>query len=98
MKTKFEFPIQVKQYMKSENIEAKEIKEKILNSLDEDLLDKNYNPIKCKEIKVVVNGIFKNQKNKIFISQKKISKKKPLRTISSVGPKYSVYYLIFKEK
>jgi len=98
MKIKFEFPTKIKQFVKNENIKIKDIKDKILNSLDEDLLDKNYKPIKCKEIRIVVNGVHKTQKNRIFISSKKISKKKPLRTISTSGFKYSIYYLIFKEK
>ncbi|MBL7100431.1 MAG: hypothetical protein ISS23_00585 [Nanoarchaeota archaeon] len=100
MKIKFEFPNKIKQFAKEEGIKVKDIKDKILSRINEDLLDKNYKSIKCKEIRIVINGIHKTQKEKVFISSKEISKKKPLKTISSVGllKEYSIYYLILKEK
>ena len=100
MKIKFEFPPKIKQFAKEEKIKIKDIKDKILSNVDEDLLDKNYEPIKCEEILVVVNGIHKTQQNQVFISPKEISKKRPLKTISSTRllNEYSIYYLIFKEK
>jgi len=100
MKVKFEFPNKIKQFAKEEGIKVKDIKDKILSHINEDLLDKNYKSIKCKEIRIVINGIHKTRKKKVFISSKDISEKKPLKTISSVGllKEYSIYYLIFKEK
>ncbi len=100
MKIKFEFPEKVKKYIKKEKIKIKEIKEKIESNLWEDLLDKQYEPIKLGKIRIVVNGIHKSLKNQIFISPKIISKKKAFRTVSSglLLKKYSIYYLIFKEK
>ena len=100
MKIKFEFPIKIKKFAKKEGIKIKEIKDKILSVIDKDLLNKDYKPIKCKEIEVIVNGIYKTRQNKIFISPRTISKKKPLSTVSSIGllDKYSIYYLIFKKK
>ena len=71
MKTKFIFPEKIKQFAKKERINIKEIKEIILTNLDEDIMNKEYNVIKPKKIKIIVNGIHKINGNKIFISPKK---------------------------
>jgi len=99
MQIKLEFPSKIKQFTKKEGIKVKDIKNKILSNIAEDLLDKNYKPIRCNEIRIVVNGIHKTQKKRVFVNLKEISTKKPLNMISHVGllKEYSVYYLIFKE-
>ena len=99
MSIEFEYPIKIKQFAKKEGIKIEDIQGEILSVIDEDLLDKNYKPIKYDKIRIVINGIHRTQKNKLFISPNKISKKKPLlKTASISGNKYTLYYLIFKEK
>ena len=100
MKVIFEFPTKILNYIKKEKINIKDLKNKILSVIWEDLLDKNYQTIKVKEVKVVVNYIHKTQINKIFVNPKDISKKKPFREASwyRLLKKYSIHYLIYKIK
>ncbi|OGJ12499.1 hypothetical protein A3K82_03105 [Candidatus Pacearchaeota archaeon RBG_19FT_COMBO_34_9] len=95
---KFEFPIEVKKFLKKEKIEVKEIKNRISFSVYEDLLNKNYKEIKYKEVKIIINGISKFKGNKIYISPKKISKNKSFKKSVQFSDDYSIYYLIFIKK
>jgi hypothetical protein len=99
MKTIFEFPEEVREFTRKKKIKTKEIEERIMTLIDEDLMGKNYNVPKLDKIRIVVNGISFNANDKVFISPKKISRKKPLRIVSSTGKEgeCSVYYLIFKD-
>lgn len=98
MKMKFEFPKPIKQYLLKNRIRQKDIKAEILPSISFDFLDDDYKPVKCREIRIIINGIHKTKTNRIYISPNKISKNKPLETISASNliPGYSVYYLIYK--
>lgn len=102
MKISFEFPKQIEEFIKNNKIKRSVIKQEIMKYVEGDLLDKNYNPLPLKEIKVAINGIrvWKGKSNKIYISPKAISKKKPLKTVSSsvIKKRYTIYYhyLIFK--
>ena len=98
MEINFEIPNKVKEFAKKELISIGDVKDEILSRIDEDLLDKDYKYIEIGKVLVVINGLSKNKKNKIFISPKEISKKKPLKTASSGYHEGSVYYLIFNEK
>ena len=100
MDVRFEFPDEVKRFAKKEGIKLNEVKKRIEFYLDVDLLDDKYNPISCSKVKIVINGLHKNNKEKVILNQKKISKKKPLFRISSnmLLKDCSVYYLIYKEK
>ncbi len=99
MKISFEFPTEIRRFARKECIRIQDVKNKILSAIEEVLLDRDYKSIKLKKIRIVVNGIHKNQKKRIFISANKISKKKPLKTVSASGmlDGYSVCYLIYKE-
>ncbi len=99
MRIEFEVPVRVKQFAKKEGIKLGHLEKRINFYLGADLVDKNYEPVKCSSVKVVVNGIRKDHKNKIMISQNKVSKKKPFMTVSSnlLLKNYSVNYLIFKK-
>ena len=94
----FEFPAEIKKFLKKEKIEIKEIKNWISLSVDECLLNKNYKEIKYKEAKIIINGISKFKGDKIYISPKKISKKKPFKKSAWFSDDYSIYYLIFIKK
>jgi len=95
---KIEFPIEIKKFLKKEKINVKKIKQKISPYVCEDLLDKNFKEIKYKELKVIANGISKFNGNKIYISPKKINKKKPFKKSLLSLDNYSIYYLIFIKK
>ena len=100
MDVTFEFPDEVKRFAKKEGIKLNDVRKRIEFYLDVDLLDSNYNPIKCSKVKVVVNGLHKSNKNKLIMDEKKISKKKPITRVSTnmLLKDCSVYYLIYREK
>ena len=77
----------------------KDLKGKVRHCIDEDLLDKYYNPVEVKKVRIVINGFnkFRGKQKKIYISPKEISKKKPFKSVCISDHDVSVYYLIFKE-
>ncbi len=95
----FEFPDEVKGFARREGIRLDDVKEKLSFYLELDLVDKNCRPIKCSRVRIVVNGLHKTQKKKVFISPGRVSKKKPLLTVSSnlLLKDCSVNYLIYRE-
>lgn len=101
MKINFKYPDKVKKYLEDNNIDISEIERKAGDRVsNEDLLDENYNPREFDEVLVVVNGIQKDNDNKVYVSPKEISDEKAICTVSSVGllGEYSVNYLVFKVK
>ena len=98
IKTKVQFPLKIKSFLRNQKIKILLVKKKILQELPHDLLDKNYKITKLKEVLIIVNGIFITKNKRIFISPKIISKKKPFKKVSWVGNNYSIYYLIYKRK
>ena len=99
MKIEFEVPARVKEFAKKEGIKLDHLEKRINFYLGADLVDKNCEPIRCRSVKVVVNGIHKTQNKRIFVNPSKVSKKKPFMAISSnlLLRDYSVNYLIFKK-
>jgi hypothetical protein len=99
MKVEFKVPVKVKDFAKEEGIKLDHLKKRIDFYLDTDLVDDNYEPVKCNLVEVVVNGIQKMQGKKILIIPSKVSKKKPFRSVSSnlLLRNYSVNYLIYKK-
>ena len=97
MKITFQFPAQVKQFIKEERISLDEVEHSILTVIDEELVDKNDKPIYCNEVAIIINGIHKREKM-VFIRPEEITKKKPLLTSAVEGNGYSIYYAVFREK
>jgi hypothetical protein len=97
MKTIFDFPEEVRKFARKQKIRTKDIEEKIMTIIEKDLVDNDYNPEIYEKIIIVVNGISFSGKNKVFISPKKISRKKPIRTATTVyTDDYTIRYLVFK--
>ncbi len=99
MRVVFEVPARVKEFAEKEGIKLDHLEKRINFYLAADLVDKNYEPIMCRSVRVVVNGIHKTQNKRIFVNPGKVSKKKPFMTVSSnlLLKDYSVNYLIFKK-
>lgn len=99
MRVEFRVPVRVKDFAREEGIRLDHLKKRIDFYLGADLVDNNYEPVKCSSVEVVVNGIQKTQKKKVFVSPNKVSKKKPFMTISSnlLLKNYSVNYLIYRK-
>lgn len=101
MKIEFKFPPEVEKITKQEErLNPEDIKDYLARIVEEDLVDKNFEPLNFKKVIVVINGFQKNEERLVYVSSENISEKKPFRTMSISGylNEYSIYYLIFVEE
>ncbi len=98
MKVKVNFHSGVKKFAAKEKLKIADIKNKILDVMDE-LLSGRSKQIKCNSVLVVVNGIQNMKNKKAFVNPHEPSKK-ALRTViyNKLLPNYSLYFSVFKEK
>ncbi len=101
MRTKFEFPSEIKSLLSEEKVDPKKIRIIIReNYLAEDLYSLDKKGIKCKEILIKINGVKMYNSRSVYMKPKEISKKKPIYMVSASDfPElkiFSLSYLIYK--
>jgi len=105
MKINFEYPSQIRQYAEDESIMIEDIERAIRTLIGDYLINDNNEPIELEEIRIVVNGLHKDKRKKVYVKPSEISPETPFRTSSLTGtnnrssPLYSgcsINYLIFK--
>jgi len=98
MKIKINFHKEVKKFAEKDGLKIADIKNKIVDVMDE-LLSGRSRQIKCNSVLVVVNGIQNMKNKKAFVNPHEPSKK-ALKTVvyNKLMPNHSLYFSVFKEK
>ena len=101
MRTKFEFPPEIKKLLSEEKIDMKKIKDLISeNYLAEDLDSLDKKGIKFKEILIKINGVKMYNSKRVYIKPREMGKKEPLSIVSVSGfPELNIFslsYIVYK--